>query len=509
MIATRTKHRAARITTWAFLGAATVVAITLPDALPRVAAVPGLGDTIELHGIVRDFRRAHVDFDKMPGHGYGHYAGNVEHALNNYGRPVLAGGGFKVSAQWHDVNGNPIPPHLYAPFMSAQSSVVELKNSPTLSNSPVLDSFDSGAGPYGGANVGPAPTVQTGAAMPIIIVPSTGDFQTAYTRSGGIHTINADMRCNDFELDGATIFIDGDVTIVASQRFSVTNQSEIRLLAGATLTIYAGSDFLIQNEVKINANTGDHRRATIYRTAVGSYGHVENFCEIYASLVFPDSELRLRNSAHAYGRFVGKDLFMENSPGLHIDTRPLVDPEIVCGNPINDTAGTAGPTATGGINNALTFDQWFADRPGANLSVQYSITLVENASGVFEYVTDSFHPIDGRLLLNEGQAHNYNLTYAIQASFVYDECAGQFFEFAGSDDAWLFVGGNLAMDLGGIIPGTAQYVEMDRLGLTDGETYQVSFFYAQRQSLEAGFSMRTNIPFATTAAPAVVTMEYD
>ena len=49
------------------------------------------------------------------------------------------------------------------------------------------------------------------------------------------------------------------------------------------------------------------------------------------------------------------------------------------------------------------------------------------------------------------------------------------------------------MDLGGMLAGVPQVVEMDRLGLTDGQTYDMRFFYARRQTTSARFSMRTNI----------------
>ena len=48
-----------------------------------------------------------------------------------------------------------------------------------------------------------------------------------------------------------------------------------------------------------------------------------------------------------------------------------------------------------------------------------------------------------------------------------------------------------------VVAGTEQHVDMDRLGLTDGETYLVRFFFANRQSSYSQFRMRTNIPFSS------------
>lgn len=44
---------------------------------------------------------------------------------------------------------------------------------------------------------------------------------------------------------------------------------------------------------------------------------------------------------------------------------------------------------------------------------------------------------------------------------------------------------------GGILD--EQYIELDRLGLIDGQSYLFQFFYAQRQQLYSMFRLRTNL----------------
>ena len=63
--------------------------------------------------------------------------------------------------------------------------------------------------------------------------------------------------------------------------------------------------------------------------------------------------------------------------------------------------------------------------------------------------------------------------------------------------------------LGNLLPGTEQLVEMDRLGLLDGEVHQVHFFFANRQASGSRFNVRTNIAFWSDAAGLVASGPFD
>ena len=103
-------------------------------------------------------------------------------------------------------------------------------------------------------------------------------------------------------------------------------------------------------------------------------------------------------------------------------------------------------------------DPWFhktveSDTLYTTLNERATITLVRDDEGVYEYLDNTFHPIDGSLLGNEGDDHNNFFTYAIRAEFTYEQCTGQFVEFMGTDDAWLFIDGNMVMEILGLSPG--------------------------------------------------------
>ena len=106
---------------------------------------------------------------------------------------------------------------------------------------------------------------------------------------------------------------------------------------------------------------------------------------------------------------------------------------------------------------------------------------------------------------NEGQPNNNLFTYAISATFTYTACTGQFFEIESNDDAWAFVDSKLVIDLGGTLTPMHQYVDLDRLGLVDGQTYSIDFFFAHRRvTLDSLFHMRTNIQLTSGTLPTIL-----
>jgi fibro-slime domain-containing protein len=80
--------------------------------------------------------------------------------------------------------------------------------------------------------------------------------------------------------------------------------------------------------------------------------------------------------------------------------------------------------------------------------------------------------------------HNFSFTSELRAHFVYD--GNQRVSFTGDDDAWVFVNGRLAVDLGGWHVPLSGAVSLDpstasTFGLTMGGLYEVAVFHAERQ----------------------------
>jgi fibro-slime domain-containing protein len=186
---------------------------------------------------------------------------------------------------------------------------------------------------------------------------------------------------------------------------------------------------------------------------------------------------------------------------------------------LGDDAGEWGSASTGGIQSAASFSQWYNDVPGINLSAPLTITLNRQSDGsyVFDDKLDplyssrgGFFPIDNQLFGNSPGSphHNYHFTYELKTQFTYQASANQVFKFIGDDDVWVYINNQLVIDLGGVHAAHDQVIELNRLGLVDGQTYHLDFFFAERHRTQSNFRIQTNLMLESTALPSI-TAGYD
>lgn len=167
------------------------------------------------------------------------------------------------------------------------------------------------------------------------------------------------------------------------------------------------------------------------------------------------------------------------TPGLVLDTldadrKPQYNPD-----PPPSPTGNSDPM----ITSANTFYEWFHDIPGTNVVSEGVLELYEDPpdSGIFHYENEDHVIVSG----------TGAFTTEIHSEFVYKE--GQVFTFTGDDDVWVFIDNQLVVDVGGLHHDETGSVDLDDLGLTPGETYNIDMFHAERCYGYSIFKLETSI----------------
>ncbi len=180
---------------------------------------------------------------------------------------------------------------------------------------------------------------------------------------------------------------------------------------------------------------------------------------------------------------------------------------------LGDVAGVLQNTSGAAVSSESSFSQWFRDVEGVNISFPHTITLTREP-GTNKYVfhehdnnstaqREGFFPADGKGYNDTDPTylHNYHFTYELETQFEYDADDEQVFTFYGDDDVWVFVDGKLVIDIGGVHGAVSQTIDMKRLGLDDGKTYSLSFFFAERHLTRSNFRVETNLQLRNVELP--------
>jgi len=242
----------------------------------------------------------------------------------------------------------------------------------TLDDNALVNSFNSGNGPYGGANIlnngnvgtngtgagivtikdnatvdgnvstGPSGTVSAGSnvtitgttthndsvALPAVVVPAS---LTGLSGSGTLSVANnqsTTLNAGSYKYTGislannSTLTINGNVRLylTGATALSTGNNAAITVSNGASLTVYVDGMLSTGNNVTINAVSQLASQLQIYSTYTGANGvSFSNNGTAYAAVYAPQTDVTMSNNYGFYGAVVGKTVTLVNNGEIHYD----------------------------------------------------------------------------------------------------------------------------------------------------------------------------------------------
>jgi fibro-slime domain-containing protein len=188
------------------------------------------------------------------------------------------------------------------------------------------------------------------------------------------------------------------------------------------------------------------------------------------------------------------------------------------GKPTKAGDGCILPSTAGGekffqlIKSDASFAQWYAPSDFSKETIS-TLSLKEQPDGTFQFSASGNHgggqffPLDESTAWGDEdpictnwpywgggcdspiEAHNFHFTSEVRYLFPFQ--GGEELTFSGDDDVWVFVNGQLAVDIGGLhqeLERTITFEEGD-FGMTAGNLYEVVVFQAERAPVASNYTL--------------------
>jgi len=317
---------------------------------PTPARADELPDVIRLRGVIRDFRSGHADFNISDPSLFGHGVTNVDGDLPIEGRPIFVGSGLRVSEQWYDKSGNAIMPYVpnEDPGLPGGHFDVDVFDEATSRELYHKHKFDDAY------DVTYVDLVNDSKLLLREVIP------LGYPNELRLEFLNPDHGSGTFifQADGP------EITGSAREPFEVTfdpsSLVQLRVNFAWLLELRGTAPGKVQHDV---ADRDDAFAIRMYDVVSGDL--------VYELAVY------------------------HHGQEGDLDLPPTGGGEDSCGVSIDDDIGTFGATSNGAVSGADSFNQWYKDVMGTNLSKHHTIALHRDGQGIYEYLTDDFFPIDG------------------------------------------------------------------------------------------------------------------